>query len=291
MRKILEVLEELPQEMRFPLVKAFEVLKEEVADTVTKADFEKLMAVVRDLVEANQRAEDRLSKLEVAMVNAEERLARLESAMVKAEERLAKLEVAMVNAEERLARLEVAMVKAEERLTKLEVAMVKAEERLTRLEKAVEELTEAQKRTEEQLRKLAEAQDRIWDELGGLAHTVGYRLEDEAMKSLPAILKQDCNVEVIGKLKRTYIEVGKGRFEEVNIWGTAKRDEEEYVVIGEAKSQLRKGAVDTFLEKAERLATVVPKKQLRILVTYQAHPDTEKYARDKGILLFFSYEL
>ena len=354
MTKIFEVLEELPREMQLPLAKAFEMLKKEIADTVTKAEFEQLMSIVRGLVEASQKADERLSRLEVAAQKAEERLARLELVMEKAEERLTRLELVMEKAEERLTRLELAMEKAEERLTRLELAMEKAEERLTRLElamekaeerltrlelamekaeerltrlelamekaeerltrvenavaeltaaqkkaeerltrleSAVKELVDAQKRTEEEVRKLAESQGRIWDQLGGLAHTVGYRLEDEAMKALPTILKRDCNIEVIGSLKRSYIEVEKDKYIEVNIWGKAKKDGEEFLVIGEAKSQLRKSAVDAFLEKTERLAKVLPLQQIKVLITYQAHPDTEKYARDKGILVYYSYEL
>ena len=38
--------------------------------------------------------------------------------------------------------------------------------------------------------------------MGGLSHTVGYRLEDEAMKSLPFLLKRDASIEIEGSFIR-----------------------------------------------------------------------------------------
>ena len=50
MKSHIEAIENLPEELRCPLVKAFEILREEIADTVKKADFEKLKAVVTELL-------------------------------------------------------------------------------------------------------------------------------------------------------------------------------------------------------------------------------------------------
>jgi len=101
-------------------------------------------------------------------------------------------------------------------------AQKNSELRLTRLEKTVEELAEAQKKTEQAIQKLTQEQIKMKEEIEGLSHTVGYRLEDEAMKSLPELLKQDFEVEVVGSLKRDYIEIGRNKYIEVNIFGNGR---------------------------------------------------------------------
>ena len=194
--------------------------------------------------------------------------------------------------------------KTEERVNELAEAQRRTEERLTRLEETVEKLAEAQRRTEERVNALAQAQRRTEEEIarltgeiitlkkevGGLAHTVGYRLEDEAMKALPEILKKEMNLRIIGRLRRDFIETRKGKFVEVNIWGEGRVDGKDYIIIGEAKSQLKKSDIDSFIKKAEEIKKFVPGEQIRILVTYIASPPVRKYAEEKGIKLYFSYE-
>jgi hypothetical protein len=55
--------------------------------------------------------------------------------------------------------------------------------------------------------------------IGVLSHTGGYRLEDEAKKSLPALLKRDLSIETQGSLIRDYDEIGPKKYVELNIWG------------------------------------------------------------------------
>ena len=47
-------------------------------------------------------------------------------------------------------------------------------------------------------------------QLGGLAMTVGYTLENEAYKALPALLKRDYGLLVEGRLKRSHVTVKEG---------------------------------------------------------------------------------
>jgi hypothetical protein len=175
---------------------------------------------------------------------------------------------------------------------------------VSRLAQAQEELAEAQKRTEQRVEELAEAQRRTEEELGwliknhkvlraevgGLTHAVGYRLEDESFKALPALLKQDMGLEVIGKLKRDFVEIAKGRYIEVNIWGEARYDGKECLVVGEAKTQLKRKDIDDFIKRSDELKKYLIKEQVRILVTYQTSPQVQEYAKAKGIRIFFSYE-
>ena len=87
----------------------------------------------------------------------------------------------------------------------------------------------------------------VRQEMGGLSHTVGYRLEDEAMKSLPFLLKRDSSIEIEGSFIRDYVEIGPNKYVELNIWGHGLRGGNPVEVIGEAKSQLKKKDVDQFL--------------------------------------------
>ncbi|MDI6715155.1 MAG: hypothetical protein QMD43_09090, partial [Thermodesulfovibrio sp.] len=111
MKSYIEAIDNLPEELRWPLVKAFEIFREEIADTVKKADFDELKKVVTELIEAQKRTEQTLLELAEAQKRSEERLTRLEITV-----------------------------------QELAEAQKKAEERLTRLEITVQELAEAQKK-------------------------------------------------------------------------------------------------------------------------------------------------
>ncbi len=100
-------------------------------------------------------------------------------------------------------------------------------ERVDSLAQRVHELAEAQTRTEDRLEKLIFEHKKTREQLEGLSHTVGYRLEDEAIWALPALLKRDFGIEVYGELERGYIELSPGRYYEVNIWGYASKDGED----------------------------------------------------------------
>ena len=79
-----------------------------------------------------------------------------------------------------------------------------SEQRLGRVETAVEELAKAQKRTEQELGTLISEHKETRRQLGGLSMTVGYGLENQAYKALPALLKRDFDLVVQKRLIRTY---------------------------------------------------------------------------------------
>ncbi len=294
---LIRKLEKVEPYLREVLISILEEIERQREERVTRKEFQELRDIVKELAEAQRRTEERVNELAQAQRKTEERLNELAEAQRKTEERVNELAEAQRKTEERLTRLE-------ETVEKLAQAQRKTEERLTRLEETVEKLAEAQRRTEERVNELAQAQRRTEEEIarltgeiitlkkevGGLAHTVGYRLEDEAMKALPEILKKEMNLRIIGRLRRDFIETRKGKFVEVNIWGEGRVDGKEYIIIGEAKSQLKKSDIDSFIKKAEEIKKFVPGEQIRILVTYIASPPVRKYAEEKGIKLYFSYE-
>jgi len=167
------------------------------------------------------------------------------------------------------------------------------------------ELAEAQKRTEARMEELAQAQNRTQisldrlvgehrktrEQVGGLSHAVGYRLEDEAIWALPVLLKRDLNMEVLGSLKRDFLEIGPGKFIEVNIWGTARKNGSKIGILGEAKTQLKKSDVDVFIKHISKIEESTGMKIYPILITYQTSPQVRTYVEKKGIKLYFSYEL
>ena len=120
---------------------------------------------------------------------------------------------------------------------------------------------------------------------------MGYRLEDEAFKALPQLLKRDYGIAIEGVLRRRYVEDNRGRMMEVNIIGNGKRNGKRITIIGEGKSQLSKRDVDRFIKRKISRLEGVFKDIFPVLVTYMiSQPDVEEYTKKKGIALYYSYE-
>ena len=188
---------------------------------------------------------------------------------------------------------EVRLTRVEKAVEELAQAQRQTEVRLTRVEKAVEELAQAQKRTEQELQKLIKEHTKTREQAGGLSITVGYILENEAMKALPTLLLKEFGLKVEDRLVRKFIKDKRGRPIEINIIGKAIRDGERVVIIGEAKTQLSKNKVLEFLrKKIKPLEGVFKEESFPILVTHMiTQPDVEEYAYKNGIKrLYYSYE-
>ena len=161
------------------------------------------------------------------------------------------------------------------------------------LKEIIEELAEAQRRTEKTLQVLIREHAKTRDQVGGLSITVGYTLENEAMKALPALLEREFGLKVEGKFVRRFVQDKKGRLIEVNIIGKAVKNGQKVIIIGEAKAQLSKNKVLEFLRKKVRPLEGVFREQLfPILVTHMiTQPDVEEYAIKQGIKrVYYSYE-
>ncbi|MDW7972594.1 MAG: hypothetical protein RMI01_05255 [Thermodesulfovibrio sp.] len=172
-------------------------------------------------------------------------------------------------------------------------------ENVNKLSMNINILVEAQRKTEERLNELAGALSKLTQEhaktreqLGGLSHTVGYILENEAYKALPKLLFEDFGLHIVGKLKRGFIDLGKQRWEEVNIIGDVIKDGEVMTLVGKAKTQLKKKDIDNFLAKINKIKSYFSSPLFLVLVTHQvANPTVIKYAQEKGIKrVYFSYE-
>jgi hypothetical protein len=187
------------------------------------------------------------------------------------------------------------------------------------LKEVVRDLAEAQKRTETRLEELATAQkcteialkkltERVDDlvgemkrtrviienmkqEMGGLGHAIGYGLEDQSYLTLPPILNRDHSITLKGRLKRGFLETGHNKYIEINIWGQGERDGKSIEVIGEAKTQLKKKDVDKFLQTIQAIQPHIDHSIHPLFVTYQTSPAVTRYTKDKGISLYFTYDL
>ncbi len=188
------------------------------------------------------------------------------------------------------------LAKAQER-TELRVGeLAKAQERT---ELRLEALAKAQERTEKRLeeltkvvKNLAEGQKQIREELGGLSITVGYTLENEAYKKLPALLEKDFGIQIKQRLIRKYITDNKGKANELNIFGHGVKHGKEVTIIGEAKAQLPNNKVDEFLRKKVKQLDGLFEEVFLVLVTHMiTSPGVEEYVKSKGIVLYYSYDL
>jgi hypothetical protein len=192
-----------------------------------------------------------------------------------------------------VAELAEAQKRTEKELHELRDVVAELAEAQKRTEKELRELAEAQKRTEKALQDLMQEHSKTREQVGGLSMTVGYVLENEAYKFLPALLKQEFGFEVKGRLVRDFVKDNRGKQIEVNVIGEATKNGENFVIIGESKVQLSKNKVLEFLtKKLKRLEGVYAGELFPILITHmKSEPDVEEFALKQGIKrIFYSYE-
>ncbi len=175
-------------------------------------------------------------------------------------------------------------------IKELTEAQKRSEGRLDKVEKSILELVEAQKRTDKEISSLTHEMKNMKKELGGLSHSVGFNLEDEAYKKLPSLLKKDLKVTVVGKLKREFIIDDKGSEIELNIIGNAKRNNKTFTILGEAKANLSVKHIDRFLRQVKNLQSVIKGELILVMVTYMTHPKIVKYAKEHNVSIYFSYD-
>lgn len=173
--------------------------------------------------------------------------------------------------------LAIAQKRTEQRVGELAIAQKKTEVGLMALSKDVQALT----RSHQDLKK----------QVGGLSHTVGFRLEDDAFRALPNLLKRDFGFIIEDRLKRQFILDNEGAYIEINILGIATKNGKKVTIVGEGKSQLSKNNVNEFIKKRLKRLENVYEEIFPILVTYMiSEPDVEEYAKEKGIALYYSYD-
>jgi len=266
----------------------------------TEENFNKVWASINELAEAQRRTEERVNELAEAQRRTEESLKsleeRFESFQRTTEENFNKVWASINELAEAQRRTEESLESfkriTEENFNKVWASIRELRDAQKDTEKVVNDLVMAQKETQQELKALARGLAETREMVGGLSDTVGYSLEDRAIKSLPSILKNKYGIIVTEGLVRKFIKYN-GRHDEVNIFGTGKKDKRLITIIGEAKSRLSKKHIEDLLKLIERLrkAGVIKKEAFPIVVTYSAEPVVEEMAKEKGVNLIWSYEL
>ena len=269
------------------------IVDEKIRDIkVRREEFDRLVATVRELseaqmkavrrldmidealnrlTEAQKRTEERINELAEVQRRAEERMDRLEEAIVRLAEAQERTEERMDRLEEAIIRLTEAQKRTEEGINELAGAQRRAEERVNRLEEAIVSLAEAQKRTEERVDRLEEAQRRTEESVNRLAMSIEklgiaiYNLRVEVGRLSETIgfgLEDIAKVVLPGWLYRHLgIEVElerrvfmvDGREIEVDLYGVGVRDGRRVHVIGEVKSRIYRDDVEYFYENIFKL--------------------------------------
>ena len=251
----------------------------DLSQAVTRDDFNRLVAVVGELAEAQKRTEQRLEELAEAQKRTEQRVEELAEAQKRTEQRLEELAQAQKKTEERLDRLS-------QRLEELAEAQKKTEERLNSLSQRVEELAEAQKRTEQRLDVLTEKVEFLHERIEDLSDSVGYSIENRAYQALPSLLEKH-GIIVQGDLIRRYI--GE---HQINVFGKARRENQDVTILGECKTRLSKKEINRFERIVNRLKQEgkVVGEIVTIFIAHDFPPEVEAHLIKKKALYFWSYQ-
>ncbi|MCD6362567.1 MAG: hypothetical protein J7M13_00980 [Synergistetes bacterium] len=255
-------LEGVDPKLRGLFLSLIEEIEHHREESVTKKEF-------RELIEAQRRTEEAINKLAEAQKKTEEEIAKLTKRMDTFEERLAKLEE----------------------------AQIKTEERLAKLEETVNKLAEAQRKTEEEIAKLTQRMsafekrlEKVEERLEGISNSVGYSLENSAYKALPKLLVERFGIKIKDRLIRRYISI-RTKEVQVNIYGEAKKNGSEILILGECKVRPSKKEIARFEKHAKQIARHTGKEVFLIMVAHDFSPVIEELLKEKGIAYFWSYEL
>lgn len=161
-----------------------------------------------------------------------------------------------------------------------------------RTETKMGELAEAQRNTEKEIRLLVKGLRETRGEIGGLSRSVSYGFENEAYRMVPKLLKSRYGIELKKKLIRAEV-AGK----EINLFGQARRDGKDVLVIGEAKLRLddrRRKKDDVFKELDEKIEAVKTEHEdeeiVSLLITHYATKGFLKKAEARSVIVIQSFE-
>lgn len=164
-----------------------------------------------------------------------------------------------------------------------------------RTETRMDELAQAQKRTEASVAEMTRAITGMAQELGGLSRSMSYSLENEAYRSLPALLQTRYDIVLHEKIVRLDLDG-----EEINLFARGERNSQPIYLVGESKLQLderrnSRRAAEAILDQIDRKAAVVQRHYpdteiVRILLTHYARPAVLQQAKERGVLVIQSFE-
>lgn len=165
---------------------------------------------------------------------------------------------------------------------------------VARLAQAQERTAQAQERTEQRVEELASIMQELAretkntrTEVGGLGKSMGYALENEAFRNIPAFLEKHHHIVLTEKLIRQDI---KGQ--EINMLGKGKREGKDVIIVGEAT--LRLDQRDKFAQLEENTKLVAENypgyEVIPLMITHYARKNLLELAQKQGILVIQSFE-
>ena len=126
---------------------------------------------------------------------------------------------------------------------------------------------------------------------GSLFNLPRYWLRDAAIWTLPQLLATDHSIKVLGNLRADFLALSNGKLVEANIIGEGTKEGNHVTILGEAKTQLKKRDVDKFVSLVSAIESQGPYPVVSLLITHQTSPQVKQYALEKGIIVYFSYQL
>jgi len=189
MRKVEEILKDLPENIRGPIFEAFiafrdDVILKEISEVkqeinrVWKAIEELALAqkrteqIIQRFAEEHEKLKEEVRKLAEAQARTEQQIQRLAEEQERLRDEVRKLAEAQMRTEQQVQKLAEAQARTEQQVQKLTEAQARTEQQLQRLAEEheklkveVRKLAEAQARTEQQLQKLVEDHEKLKEEV------------------------------------------------------------------------------------------------------------------------------
>ncbi|MGH6820949.1 MAG: hypothetical protein ACREDU_08840, partial [Methylocella sp.] len=182
-----------------PQIEALTDLLEAHMRSVVKAsDFNELKEIVRDLGEAQKRTEVKVETLAETM-----------------------REMAKTQTEMQLS------------MAGMQHSMAEMLRSQTGMQHSMAEMLRSQTGMQHSIAELSRGLDDVRSIAGSNSQTLGYMLENEAYRNIPAWLKDRHGIEVTGRMIRQ--QIGD---EEINLLVEARQGAEDILIVGEAKSRL-----------------------------------------------------
>ncbi|MBI3912877.1 MAG: hypothetical protein HY327_01580 [Chloroflexi bacterium] len=160
------------------------------------------------------------------------------------------------------------------------------------LPQELRDLTAIVRALAESQRQFADAQRRtdlniteLRKEVGGLANIFGFRYEEFVAALLPPYLARHYGVSALA-LERRYIDMGGGRFEEVDLVGEGRRENEALTILVECRASIGGGEVRNLADKLDSVrGALLAQNSARVIVAMNIHPSAEPVAQETGIWL------
>ncbi len=115
---------------------------------------------------------------------------------------------------------------------------------------------------------------------------MGYALENEAYRKLPAYLAANHGIQVLERIVRADVAD-----EEINFFARAQRNGKRVILVGESVLRLDDASkLKSVRRKVEKVASVYDEEPVPILVAHYAKPKVLEEARKAGILVIQSFQ-